>query len=478
MKDFRPDMSHTNTASGVSDGASDVDVTSDATIDAGAQTTVESTTQPSMTATLPTKYPTLSANPLNAQQTAEVGKKLDAIRQSVMQDLGEKDALYIHRVYATVVYGELLGRGILMLSGALQHRHKRGKLSKSTIGFWLTGTSLLTFSKILNNMELGHNVMHGQYDWMQHKHLNSQQFDWDIVCPAPLWQHSHNYLHHTFTNVVGRDHDVGYHLIRITDEQPWVNSDRFNLVKTGVLALIFEWAVAFHDIQISMEEYRDDPNLATTMHQKSRALFAKIGRQIGKDAIAMPVLASLLGGKSGFVHSLMGNTFANGIRNVWTWAVIFCGHFTEQAHIYSKLDDNESRGDWYVRQMLGSSNLTGGKIFHIMTGNLSHQIEHHLFPDMPANRYASIAPRVKAVCQEYGLHYNTGSFAKQLTQVIKRIHHFSKPDVAEKTSIAQSVDKPSADSETLRDDYPHVSPRRRKWLNRMPDFLAQAVAYV
>ena len=95
MKDFRPDMSHTNTASGVSDGASDVDVTSDATIDAGAQTTVESTTQPSMTATLPTKYPTLSANPLNAQQTAEVGKKLDAIRQSVMPDFLAQAVAYV-----------------------------------------------------------------------------------------------------------------------------------------------------------------------------------------------------------------------------------------------------------------------------------------------------------------------------------------------------------------------------------------------
>ena len=76
---------------------------------------------------------------------------------------------------------------------------------------------------------------------MQHPYLNSQTFDWDIVCPAPLWQHSHNYLHHTFTNIVNRDHDVGYHLIRVTDEQPWTPSDRYNLLNTMFLALGFEW---------------------------------------------------------------------------------------------------------------------------------------------------------------------------------------------------------------------------------------------
>ena len=48
---------------------------------------------------------------------------------------------------------------------------------------------------------------------------------------------------------------------------------------------------------------------------------------------------------------------------------------------------------WYLRQMLGSANISGGPLFHILSGNLSHQIEHHLFPDLPARRYPRSRPR-------------------------------------------------------------------------------------
>ncbi len=369
-------------------------------------------------------YPTLSGSQLSKARTEALAAELNTLYQSVMDSLGADDARYIQRVYSTVVYSEVLARGLLAVAGRLSSRRR-------IVATWLLGTSLLSFSKILNNMELGHNVMHGQYDWMQHPHLNSKQFDWDIVCPAPLWQHSHNYLHHTYTNIVGRDHDVGYHLIRVTDEQPWVPEDRYNLLSTAGLALGFEWAVAFHDIQISTDEYADSPDLHNIMQQKSRALFAKIGRQVGKDYIALPALAAVTMGRRSGISTLSGNLTANIARNIWTWAVIFCGHFTEQAHIYTHLDANESKGDWYVRQILGSSNIQGSKWFHLLTGNLSHQIEHHIFPDMPARHYARIAPQVQVICQKYGLSYNTGRFGRQFKQVIGRIKHFSKPSAEE-----------------------------------------------
>ncbi|WP_435950059.1 fatty acid desaturase family protein [Psychrobacter sp. DM8] len=369
-------------------------------------------------------YPTLSAAPLSKAQTKAMADELDALYKEVMASLGLEDARYIQRIYSAVVYSETLARAVLSIAAIPASRRKQ-------LGLWLLGTSLLSFSKILNNMELGHNVMHGQYDWMGHPHLNSQKFDWDIVCPAPLWQHSHNYLHHTFTNIVGRDHDVGYHLIRVTDEQSWTPSDRNNLLSTAILALGFEWAVAFHDIQISVDEYANDARLVDIMTPKSQALFSKIKRQVGKDYVAFPALSGLVFGTRSAMMTVSGNVTANLVRNVWTWAVIFCGHFTEQAHIYTHLDDHESRGDWYTRQILGSSNLTGRKWFHILTGHLSHQIEHHIYPDMPANRYTRIAPQVQEICKKYGLPYNTGSFGQQLKQVIKRIHHFSKPSAAE-----------------------------------------------
>ena len=414
-----------------------------------------------------TPYPTVTQAPLPKAQSDALAVELDTLYKSVMGSLGQDEAKYIQRIYATVVYSELVARGLLAVAGRPSSRLLQ-------IGTWLLGTSMLSFSKILNNMELGHNVMHGQYDWMQHPHLNSQKFDWDIVCPAPLWQHSHNYLHHTFTNIVGRDHDVGYHLIRVTDEQPWTPNDRHNLLSTAVLAFGFEWAVAFHDIQISADEYADSPDLHKIMQQKSRALFAKIGRQVGKDYIALPAIAALTLGRRSAMSTLSGNIAANTIRNLWTWAVIFCGHFTDQAHIYTHLDANESKGDWYVRQILGSSNIKGSQWFHILTGNLSHQIEHHIFPDMPASHYARIAPQVKAICHKYDLPYNTGRFSTQLRQVLGRIHHFSKPSEQEWQAY-QSVS--AADTTT----HSHKSAPESETAKGLSRFLApvvrKAIAY-
>ena len=423
-----------------------------------------------------TRYPTLTAAPLPKAQTEALADELNALYQSVMDSLGSDDARYIQRVYGTVVYSEVISRALLVFAGQLSSK-------RSKLGVWLLGTSLLSFSKILNNMELGHNVMHGQYDWMQHPHLNSQKFDWDIVCPAPLWQHSHNYLHHTFTNIVGRDHDVGYHLIRVTDEQPWTPSDRYNLFKTTILALGFEWAVAFHDIQISVDEYADTPQLTDIMQPKARALFGKIARQVGKDYITFPAMAALALGRSSALTTLSGNITANIARNLWTWAVIFCGHFTEQAHIYTHLDANESKGDWYVRQILGSSNIQGNKWFHILTGNLSHQIEHHIFPDMPARHYTKIAPKVQAICAKHNLAYNTGHFSTQFMQVLGRIRHFSKPSAEEwrayKQSISNnnSINKPTSASEENSQSEINDAQAKRGFRRFLPQVVRQAIFY-
>src|SRR6202000_855612 len=79
------------------------------------------------------------------------------------------------------------------------------------------------------------------------------------------------------------------------------------------------------------------------------------------------------------------------------------------------------------RQLLGSANFSGGRLMHIMSANLSFQIEHHLFPDLPAHRYAEIAPEVRAICEKYGLPYNTGSFLGQTASTWKRIIRLPLP---------------------------------------------------
>ena len=70
-------------------------------------------------------------------------------------------------------------------------------------------------------MEIGHNVLHGQWDWMNDPVINSSAWDWDTASTAEAWKHSHNYVHHTYTNIRGKDRDLGYEIMRIDPHQPW-----------------------------------------------------------------------------------------------------------------------------------------------------------------------------------------------------------------------------------------------------------------
>jgi len=344
---------------------------------------------------------------LNPEQTEQLGHELDELRNRVIADLGDRDARYIRNIIRTQRGTEILGRALLEL----------GFLPPA----WLAGTAALSLSKILDNMEIGHNVMHGQYDWMKDPALDSKRFEWDTACPGDQWRHSHNYMHHTHTNVLGKDRDIGYGILRMSEDQPWRPRDLGNPLYAALLALLFEWGVAVHDLEVERIEAKE-----ITLSDKRdilRAIWHKGRRQVLKDYVAFPLLAG-----PGAPFTFAGNLTANLVRNVWAFMIIFCGHFPEGVEEFSEEEvEHETRGDWYLRQMLGSANLTGGRLFHILSGNLSHQIEHHVFPDIPAHRYGEIAVEVREICERYGLPYNAGPLREQFGSVVKKIFRLALP---------------------------------------------------
>jgi fatty acid desaturase len=344
---------------------------------------------------------------LTDDQLEQLGRELDELRNRVRADLGERDADYIRNMIRTQRGLEIAGRVLLEF----------GWLPPA----WIGGTAALSLSKILDNMEIGHNVMHGQYDWMKDPALDSKQFEWDTACPADQWRHSHNYMHHTHTNVLGKDRDIGYGVLRMSDEQPWRTRDLGNPIYATLLMLLFQWGVAVHDLEVDRIEAGE-----ITLEDKRdilKAVWEKGRRQVLKDYVLFPLLAG-----PGAPFTAAGNLTANATRNIWSFMIIFCGHFPEGVEEFSEQEvENETRGGWYLRQMLGSANLTGSRLFHILSGNLSHQIEHHLFPDIPAHRYAEIAVEVKEICARYGVPYNTGPLRKQFGSVVKKIVRLSLP---------------------------------------------------
>jgi linoleoyl-CoA desaturase len=260
---------------------------------------------------------------------------------------------------------------------------------------------------------------------MRDPKIHSTTWEWDHACASEGWKKSHNFEHHTYTNVLGKDRDLGYSIMRISPEQPWHPAHLAQPIYNQLLALFFEWGVAFYDLEFDLVAEGKKPK-AAFRHDLKR-LWRKARRQLAKDYVLFPAL-SIVSGPESVVASAAASFTANCVRNLWAHAVIFCGHFPEGVETFPEEQlEGESRGQWYVRQMMGSANLSGSPLLHVMTGNLSHQIEHHIFPDIPSNRYKEIAPRVREICERYGLTYTTGPLHKQYGNVLRKINRYALP---------------------------------------------------
>jgi fatty acid desaturase len=352
-----------------------------------------------------------SPNPIGHLTDADIenlGVELDAIRAQIVASRGQRDADYIRTVIAAQRRLELSSRAVLLFS-----------LFPPA---WLLGTAGLSVSKIVENMEIGHNVMHGQWDWMRDDKIHSTTWEWDNASPSDMWKHSHNELHHTYTNVLGKDHDLGYGIMRVDEGQPWKPFLLIQPLSNLVNACFFQYGIAVYDLEIG--KYLKGRVEKKDFRTRLKKVLTKAGRHAARDYVLHP----LLSGPSALT-TFTANATANLARNLWTHSVIMCGHFPEGVQTYEKTSiEGETRGQWYLRQMLGSANISGSPAMHFMTGNLSFQIEHHLFPDLPSNRYQEIAPKVQEVFERYGLTYTTGPLPKQVASAWKKIIRLSLPN--------------------------------------------------
>lgn len=341
--------------------------------------------------------------------------ELDSIRTDVEESLGERDARYIHRTIAAQRGLEVAGR-LLVAFGPRRVA-------------WWAGTGALALAKIIENMEIAHNVLHGQWDWMNDPEIHSSTWEWDMVGAAKHWRITHNVSHHKYTNILGMDDDVGYGVLRVTRDEPWKPRNVLNVPINTMLALGFEWGIGLQHLELR-KIYQPETRAATIVRLKE--LSTKAARQLAKDFLAYPALSALTPpnfGKAGFISAVKANLVANVIRNLWANAVIFCGHFPDGAEKFTTTDmAGEGQGQWYLRQMLGSANIDAGPALAFMTGNLAYQIEHHLYPDLPSRRLAEISVRVKQVCEKYDLPYTSGPLPVQYAKTWRTIAKLSLPD--------------------------------------------------
>ncbi|MFG1934627.1 fatty acid desaturase family protein [Mycobacterium sp. NPDC048908] len=343
---------------------------------------------------------------LNEADIEALGFELDTIRRDIEDSRGASDAAYIQRTIKIQRVLDVAGRLII-------------GCSRSRAG-WVLGTATLAYAKSVENMEISHNVSHGQWDWMNDPEIHSSTWEWDMAGLSSQWRHAHNYRHHVFSNVLGMDDDLGFGVMRVTRDQPWQPQYLLQPLQNLFLAATFEWGIALHDIDLEANRAARALDRGT----ETRALIGKIGRQAAKDYVVFPALS-----RSRWRRTLAANVTANLLRNLWAYVVIFCGHFPDGAEKFTAdVLEHETRAGWYLRQMLGSANFKAGRLLAFSSGNLCYQIEHHLFPDLPSNRYAEIAVRVRALCDKFDLPYTSGSLARQYLLSLRTINKLALPD--------------------------------------------------
>jgi fatty acid desaturase len=359
---------------------------------------------------------------LSAADMESLGAELDTIRRDVEESLGAKDAAYIRR---TILFQRTLDVAArLLIAGS---RSKAG---------WLAGTLSLAYAKSIENMEIGHNVGHGQWDWMNDPEIHSTTWEWDMVGPSAQWRYSHNYRHHMYSNIVGLDDDLGFGVLRVSRDQQWEPSHLVQPLRNFLLAIGFEWGIALHGLYSEQDRAQTPEGKAA----QTKAFLSKIARQGVKDYVVVPALS-----RRRWRRTLAANVTANAVRNVWAYVVIFCGHFPDGAEKFTLATlENETRAEWYLRQMLGAANFKAGPVMAFSSGNLCFQIEHHLFPDLPSNHYAQISVRVRELCDKYDLPYTTGPLAKQYLLTLRTIVKLAFPD---RFLTATSDDAPETASE-------------------------------
>jgi fatty acid desaturase len=383
---------------------------------------------------------------LTAADVAALGRELDALRQSVLDSRGEQDAAYIRSVIAGQRKLELAGRVLLLGS------------SRRTA--WLLGTGCLALAKVLDNMEIGHNVLHGQWDWMRDPKIHSTTWDWDHASPPEQWKRAHNVQHHTYTNILGKDNDLGYGIMRVDEDQPWQPRYLVQPLWNLVNACVFEYGIMTYDIEFG-EHLRQRRGITPELRSRVRQAASRVARQVAKEFVVFP----LLSGRQ-WRSTLSANVTASVVRNLWSHSIIMCGHFPEGVETFEQpaLDDGETRGEWYLRQMLGSANVSGSPTLHLLSGNLSHQIEHHLFPDLPSNRYREISVQVRALFERYGLTYHAAPLHRQLGSAWHKVVRLSLPNGWLEQTTVRNL--PSQLRKLVRREAPR--PRRSPALRLVP----------
>jgi linoleoyl-CoA desaturase len=337
-------------------------------------------------------------------------EELDALRSETLAKVGDDDLRYIQRVRRFSIAMEIVGRAAI-------------HLSVDPLTFAL-GVGALWLHKQVEATEIGHTALHGAYDRLPGAEaFASKTFRWDMPIDEESWRLGHNGRHHGGTNVAGRDPDMRFGDVRLTDKHP--RERRYQLaVLLGLIAPNFGFVMNTHftglnDWLLGHDDVLKDRSPDALREAWSKSLRKYVPYYL-KNYVFYPALAGPF-----FPKVLLGNVLAEVLRDVYSFATIVCGHVGEDVKSWPAGTQPASRGEAYRMQVEASSDFEVSLPVSILCGALDLQIEHHLFPTLPPPRLREIAPRVRTICEKYGVRYRKASWGETLRNALGHVGQLS-----------------------------------------------------
>ncbi|HEY6460166.1 MAG TPA: fatty acid desaturase [Polyangiaceae bacterium] len=365
-----------------------------------------STCPPAAVSTSPRDLP-------DAERFRRFGAELDAIKQRAVARMGATDVAYVRRMNRFSRTMEVVGRGLIFFS-------------PEPLSF-LCGVGALWIHKQLQSTEIGHTALHGAYDRMPGAEaFASKEFRWDTPIDEESWRHAHNVRHHGNTNVAGKDPDIHFGTVRLTEQTPHAARHRWQLLVA--LAVIFPnfsfWIgthvsglndVFFDNGRPEKLDFLPDRSRASVRLAWKRGLRKYVPYYL-YNYVLWPALAGPM-----FWKVLLGNWMAETARDVYSACTIFCGHVGGDVVSYPAGTRAHGRGQWYAMQVESTNDYEVSWPVSVLCGALDRQIEHHLFPQLPPQRLREIAPEVRAACAKYGVDYKTDTWGRTLRKALGHI---------------------------------------------------------
>ncbi len=341
------------------------------------------------------------------------GEELDALKRRTFAEVGATDVAYVRRVNRFSLAMQVVGRVLI-------------HVSFEPIAF-LTGVTALWIHKQLQATEVGHTALHGAYDGLEGAEgLQSGTFRWDVPIDEESWRSGHNLRHHGNTNVAGRDPDIHFGHVRLTDKT--AGKARASWTLPLHVGLIFtNFGLVMNGHFTGLNDVLMDNGLPTKLDvlpdRSKKSVRLAWRRSLRKyvpyylyNYVFFPVLAGPF-----FWKVLLGNWLAETARDIYSAATIWCGHVGEDVESWPVGTRPHGRGEWYAMQARATNNFEVPLPLSILCGGLDLQIEHHLFPTLPPQRLRAIAPEVRALCEKHGVPYRTDSWGNTLRKVFRHV---------------------------------------------------------